>query len=378
MKRPIYPLLGGLLAINGKNYVTLFKLYFMTPTNGICKNCEKSFDVSFNYCPYCGQETANNLTVGVLFSQTIRNYFSIDGRFFKSFIPLMTRPGVLARRFVNGKRRVYLHPAQFYLFSSVVFFFIFSFTVRKVDNEVSRALEQGFNKVVSLDSVSVITDSVGIQSAPKTLLDNPAHTARSDEEMMRVDSVIMDEQKVSNNSFNFRKEVLDSLIAVGAPQNQKLVAMGMKEGAGVLTSKIYIQLLKLYEKKGGGILKTLYDTIPIAMFFLLPLFALLLKLFYWRRGLYAHHLVFSFYFFTFLFTTFSLLILLNTFTDIPMWVDVLIFLYFIAHLMLSLRHFYKSHWLGAFTKGIIISLMYMLIVLPIAMVGVIFISFLLY
>ena len=69
-----------------------------------CKNCEKSFDASFDYCPYCGQETVNNLTVGVLFSNTIRNYFSIDGRFFKSFILLLIKPGVLARRFVDGKR----------------------------------------------------------------------------------------------------------------------------------------------------------------------------------------------------------------------------------------------------------------------------------
>ncbi len=100
-----------------------------------CKNCEESFEASFDYCPYCGQETADQLTVGVLFSNTISNYFSIDARFLKSFIPLMTKPGLLARRFVDGKRLSYLHPAQFYLFISVVFFFIFSFTIRKADNK---------------------------------------------------------------------------------------------------------------------------------------------------------------------------------------------------------------------------------------------------
>ena len=109
-------------------------MIFMADTDQ-CKNCEKSFDASFDYCPFCGQETADNLTFGVLFSNTINNYFSIDARFFKSFIPLMTKPGVLARRFVDGKRLSYLHPAQFYLFISVVFFFIFSFTIRKADNE---------------------------------------------------------------------------------------------------------------------------------------------------------------------------------------------------------------------------------------------------
>ena len=68
-----------------------------------CKNCEESFDPSFDYCPYCGQEATDSLTFSVLFSNTIENYFSIDARFFRSFIPLMIKPGVLARRFVDGK-----------------------------------------------------------------------------------------------------------------------------------------------------------------------------------------------------------------------------------------------------------------------------------
>ena len=43
------------------------------------------------------------------------------------------------------------------------------------------------------------------------------------------------------------------------------------------------------------------DATPIALFVLLPIFALLLKVFYWRKGRYAYHLVFTFYFFAFLF-----------------------------------------------------------------------------
>jgi hypothetical protein len=322
-----------------------------------CKNCEESFDNSFDYCPYCGQETANILTVGVLFHNTIRNYFSIDARFFKSFIPLMTKPGVLARRFVDGKRLSYLHPAQFYLFISIVFFFIFSFTIRKADAEVSKALEKSFNKEVPLGMSPVIIDSVDVEA---------------------IDSVITNTQTMSVTSLNFQKETLDSLIASGAPEAEKLEAMGKNEDTGVFITKVYIQLLKLYEQKGGGILKTLYDTIPIAMFFMLPLFALLLKLFYWRRGTFAHHIVFSFYFFTFLFTSFCVFVLANTFLDIPIWIDVLVFLSFIIYLMLALRHFYESRWWGAFIKANLISLMYMLIVLPLAMVGVIFVSFMLY
>ncbi|MFQ3213677.1 MAG: hypothetical protein ACJAT1_002456 [Marivirga sp.] len=324
-----------------------------------CKNCEESFDDSFDYCPYCGQQTTNDLTVGVLFSNTIKNYFSFDARFFKSFIPLMLKPGVLARRFVDGKRLKYLHPAQFYLLISIVFFFIFSFYVRQADNEVSKALKNGFNKKEFFDSATVKTAAESINT---------------------VDSVITATagQGIPNTTLSSQKDVLDSLIANGAPQSEQLTAMGKKDDTGVFLTKVYIQLLKLYEQKGNGILKTLYDTIPIAMFFLLPLFAFLLKLLFWKRGTFAHHIVFSFYFFTFIFTSFCILILGNSLFDIPIWIDVLVFLSFIIYLTMAIRHFYETEWLKAFLKANFISFIYMLVVLPFAMVGVIFVSFMLY
>ena len=321
-----------------------------------CKNCEKSSEPSFVYCPYCGQETANTLTVGLLFSNTISNYFSIDGRFFKSFIPLMTRPGVLAKRFVNGKRKLYLHPAQFYLFISVIFFFLFSFTVRKADDNVSKTLRNLFNKEVSIDSADLDLFEVNLT----------------------LDSLVNARQKTPSNTFNIKNEDLDSLIKNGAPLPEKLGAMGLKKNAGALTTKVFTQILKLYEQKGGGIIQTLYDTIPIAMFVLLPLFALLLKLMYWRRATFAHHIVFSFYFFTFLFTTFCTRLLVNTFASIPLWVDILFFISFIIYLVMALSHFYESSWKRALLKSTFISLSFLFLFLPLTMAGIVLVSFLLY
>ncbi len=351
----------------------------MSSTNQ-CKNCEKSFDDSYEYCPYCGQEVADNLTFGVLFSNTIDNYFSIDARFFRSFGTLMFKPGVLARRFVDGKRLKYLHPAQFYLFFSVVFFFIFSFNVRKADNEVTQALKKGFNEELSIviDSLQLKKDSLNLELAKKTIKENTVLTGISDEDLSALDSVISAEQNMSDVSFIAKRDVLDSLIAIDASQASKLKAIGLEEDAGAFTQKFYEQMLKFYEQKGDGILNTLYDTIPIAMFFMLPLFAVLLKLFYWKRATFAHHMVFSLYFFTFIFTSFCVLILANMFIDIPIWFEVLFFLSFIIYLLLALHNFYKSGWIGAFFKANIISFFYMIIIVPIAIFGIVMVSFMLY
>ncbi len=344
-----------------------------------CKNCEISFDASFEYCPYCGQESADNLTFGVLFSNTIENYFSIDARFFRSFVPLMLKPGVLPRRFVDGKRLKYLHPAQFYLFISVLFFFLFSFSVRRADTEVSQALEKTFDQEIKLDSVvSKQQDSVAIEEARKALKQNQRFIGMSDEELAALDSVMVSNPTNTNLSFSFKREKLDSLIAIGAPEEEKLEAMGMDENASGFKRHLYQQGLKFYERKGDGIIQTLYDSIPIAMFLLMPLFAILLKIFYWKRGNFAHHMVFSFYYFTFLFTVFCLLILGNKAFDIPFWIEFLIFLSFLVYLMIALRNFYRSGWIGAFFKSGFISFIYMIIIAPIAFFGLVFDTFLLY
>jgi len=47
-----------------------------------CKNCEQQFKKEFDFCPHCGQKVNDELTLGVLFYNTISNYFSFDARFF--------------------------------------------------------------------------------------------------------------------------------------------------------------------------------------------------------------------------------------------------------------------------------------------------------
>jgi hypothetical protein len=358
----------------------------MAETNH-CKNCNTALDPSYEYCPKCGQEVTDNLTFGVLFSKTISDYFSVDARFFRSFFPLLFKPGILARRFVDGKRLYYLHPAQFYLFISVVFFFLFSFNIRKADNEMSEAFKKGIDQdtvEISPDSVKLNSnDSLQLVKTKELLTKNKDKWGISEKDMNDIDSVMTEaaENPTSMNreiNLDFDKELLDSLIVVEAPLEDKLRAMGMEKEASGMNRRFYEQIYKLYIKRGGGILQTFYDTIPIAMFLLMPIFALLLKIFYWRRGNFAHHMVFSFYFFSFLFTVFCIIILANKVIDVPIWLEVLITLSFVVYLMLALRNFYRSSWFGAFVKANVISFIYMLLILPIAFIGMVFMAFMLY
>lgn len=345
-----------------------------------CKNCEKQFKDSFKFCPHCGQQAKDELTIKLLFYNTISNYFSFDARFFKSFIPLLIKPGYLASKFIEGKRLLYLHPAQMYLFIAVVFFFLFSFIQRSQVQSLDKTLAQTLKKENIIDNITneTIRDSIkAVQSIRQKTKDsvvrNELRERLSDNKYLHgfseaeMDSLVNVEGFRKNDivNFNINTQPIDSLIALDASDDILYKEMGMDDDAGFFERKLYKQGLKFYKsRKGGSILQTFYDTIPIAMFFLLPIFAFLLKLFYKKSGLYAHHLVFSFYYFSFLFTVFSLIIGINFIVDIPNWIDWLVAFSTFLYLFLALRRFYNQPKLKTFVKSSLVSFLFLLFVAP--------------
>jgi len=347
-----------------------------------CQNCESEHEKGFEFCPHCGQKTEEDLTVGVLFYNTIANYFSFDARFFRSFVPLVFKPGVLAKRFVSGKRLMYLHPAQMYLFISVVFFFLFSFKVREYNADLDKTLKKGFELEQSQDSINLNPiDSSAIANFKIPLGNDGIMSGLSDEERRELDSVIANASKsknIKNEFLGYDTKKLDSLIAAEAPEKELLMGIGMKEDAGFFKTLFYKQLLKFHKNKGGGILQALFDSIPISLFILLPIFAMILKVFYWRRGTFAHHLVFSFYYFSFLFVLMCILLGINYFKDIPDWIDTLAVMSTFLYLVFALRKFYQQGFFISFIKACMASFVYMLFVIPIAVLIMLALTFAFY
>ncbi len=347
-----------------------------------CSNCNYPLREGFRFCPNCGQKTADNLTFKVLFSNTIANYFSVDARFFKSFLPLMFRPGFLPRRFVSGKRQLYLHPAQFYLFISVIFFFLFSITIA---NEQQEELEKAISEGIESESNATIPD-VELDSTQKAELKKSLKqlqqipTLANNEDIKALDSLDLDSL---NTRFTINgKDIgdnwtqrMDSLIAADAPMEEKLKMVGIDEKSSTVKRFFGKQVVKIYERRGGGIIKTFYDTIPLSMFFLLPIFAFLLKLFFFRRGNFAHHVVFSFYYFTFIFMVMTLLLLVNAFVEVPDSLDLLIVLSTYFYLLFAIYNFYKQSFIVSFIKTGFVAFFYLVFVTPISLILMALVAF---
>lgn len=342
-----------------------------------CKNCTGQFDDSCKFCPHCGQNKNDELTLKTLFHNTVSNYFCVDSRFFKSFIPLVVKPGFIPKRFVEGKRLTYLHPAQTYLFISVIFFFIFSFVSREQQHQMDNLLESELdeqgqvsgNQEVFLEKKRADTTArIGVFTYKRT---GDSLTSGTEAEGGNYNFSFL------GSDIHMDTEAMDSLLAAKAPKNEIYQEMGMPENASAFQHKVYEQTLKIYQRKGNGILQAFYDTIPITMFFLLPVFALILKLLYFQKGPFSYHLVFSFYFFSFLFLVFALLLGTNLIWEVPDWIDNLLVFSTFFYLVLGTKNFYGQGYILSFFKSGMATFLFFVFVIPIT-VAIMFMAALLF
>ena len=172
----------------------------------------------------------------------------------------------------------------------------------------------------------------------------------------------------SKVKFDFNEFEIDSMIASGASDQEIYLKMGMKQDDSFIVKRIFKQIPKFFKNRSAGsILQTFVDSIPLAMFILLPIFALILKLFYFRKGRFAYHLVFSFYFFSFLFAVFSLLVIANLiWKNFPGWIMTLVMFSTFFYLFLGVKRFYGQGYLRSFIKSSAVSFLFLSIVLPFA------------
>lgn len=353
-----------------------------------CSNCEYQLTQYHNFCPNCGQKVDDKLSMRLLFHNTIMNYFSVDARFFRSFIPLLLRPGFLAKQYVSGKRLMYLHPAQFYLFASIVFFFIFSVSTRSAQKEFDKGLRNSFEKEEAIPKqTQLIRDSIQealeiqaskMEGKDSLVIQELANDLKPNDSV--ASDTIAKKNKTNNRmlGFDFDTKLLDSLSAAGATTDEKLKAIGYKETDSWFAKFVGKQIIKLRENRGVGIFKAFLDTIPISMFFLIPIFAFLLKILYRKRGRFAHHMVFSFYYFAFMFLASSIIILANYIVEIPGWIDFLIIASTFFYLVISLKRFYEQGYIKTFIKTFILSFIYLIFVIPVTFIMLWVVSFFLY
>ena len=107
-----------------------------------------------------------------------------------------------------------------------------------------------------------------------------------------------------------------------------------------------------------------YRNIPRAFFLFLPMFALLLKVFYWKQGYYVEHLVFALYFQAFLFLTFTLYFVVGWLPGfLSELLRVALMLWPLAYVPIALRRVYGGSRTMTALKAVPLVLIYMVVFL---------------
>jgi hypothetical protein len=108
----------------------------------------------------------------------------------------------------------------------------------------------------------------------------------------------------------------------------------------------------------------LSDDLPTLMFLLLPIFAMLMKIAYWKR-LYFDHLIFSLHLHCVAYVALAIMLPLEAVATrhiILLLVQAIVFFGFLAHFVIAVRRVYRAGWLADVVRSAFVLVMYVVVV----------------
>lgn len=266
-----------------------------------CLNC--STTLSGQYCGNCGQRARNRLiSLWELVREAFGDLFELDSRLWNTLVPLLIRPGKLTRDYLLGKRARFMPPFRSYLVLSVVFFLVAFFDPREefsvLFEQAAESTEEGASGDQSAEEIrqGILEDLaeegivVGDRAAPDDA-DDPdgINITISDDD----DDISCDLEDLES------ADIPDWLSSRMTPERLQVVCN------------------RVIADDGRAMFDKLRDNVPAALFFLLPLMALILKIIYpLSKRYYVEHLLFVVHYHAFFFLILTLQILFARFASL--------------------------------------------------------------
>lgn len=270
-----------------------------------CPNCQAQ--VHGPYCAQCGQAVEiETPSLWEFAHEYLHHYVALEGKLWRTLKLLLIAPGQLSAEYIAGRRARYVKPLPLYITFSFLFFLALSLGDRGWSQE------------------GVRTD------------DPPAAASAS------------------------------AASAASAAESQEDQASDSEAGDAVERGVARMLSLSAAEKAAAS--QRFLSRLPYAMFLLMPLFALWLKLAQRRTGrLYGEHVVFTLHFHAFAFAALAL-------TLLPLSLGQPVVLAVWVYLLLALRRFYRKRWLAALWQASWLLVLH-LTCLGLALLGLLLLSY---
>ena len=374
----------------------------------LCENCGRPR--ADRFCPRCGQnDRTYSRSIFPVLGELVRESFEFDGRLAQTLKLLLFKPGSLSAEFAHNRRARYMTPVRLYLFTSVVFFLTMS--VARAVNPVQLGPNPGDRTSAMLDSLRAQTPAIQLQlngdSVPltprrieaaaadveafKVWLDPPQRSklddvlARDPNNLSQIvasimvrgpaaaaardpgDSTAAEARDLSGATAAEARDFGDPALADPAPPS------GPGSDAGALgflrrvATNNTIDALHDY----GAFADRLVGNLSIAMFFLLPLYACMLAvLFFRKRRYYIHHLVFGMHVHSFNFIAATLMLGTSVLPTGVVWqasIQGAFTLVVMAYALIALRRFYGNSWFVTLFKAFVLAMLYATFVFPLTL-----------
>lgn len=262
----------------------------------------------------------------------IQDLFHYDGKLWHTFKSLVTRPGLVACEYMEGKRNRHLEPIRYYVFASSVFFLMFFIYLGNLEDMSTDDPAKDYDRRLDL----LEQEKKFLNDSPDTVYVNPLITSlkqlSGDTNATVIDSHSND---IEIDFFGLEDTPTDSMNWL-----ERVLAKRIQKKREEMDLDAYAD--------------ELLHTLPQLIFLSLPFFALFLKVLYWRsrKGRYVEHFIFSIYNYAYLFTVFIVYILINVLLldNLEMtpaesligWVSSAMVFYPFIYLFLSMKRFYND------------------------------------
>jgi len=385
----------------------------------ICLNCNAN--LYGRYCHVCGQENLEpKETVWHLTTHFFNDITHFDGKFFSTVKLLVTKPGLLSKEYMIGRRASYLNPIRMYVFTSAIFFLIFfSLSVgnkmvnfnethtspndpkegiadwESQKNDLEKKIFSNADKDVASefkDSIEVLNEKI---AAVRKLYGDSSTRKFSEYEVgllvlrpnvdsLRKTGIPNDMANKLNSSFKKKSDYDSTENIWGNYQTvpaydsaQERLPVNKKDG---FFKKLFTRKLIAVNEEVRKDKKSYFEhfkenfihSFPKILFISLPFFALILNLVYIRRKqfYYTNHCIFAIHLYCAIFILMLLLIILSKLSNAVSWewlnvvdaiITVAVWVYIIFYTYRAMRVFYMQKRLKTFLKYCIVCLLAFLV-----------------
>ena len=361
-----------------------------------CANCGTPLQGEF--CHECGQSVHSVLKpVHGMLEETVETVLHIDGRIVHTLPPLLLKPGFLTMEYFGGRRVRYIAPFRLMFVLCLLSFFVFHLEI----DQVATKLPANGHPLVSVDSRAIET-AASPAEVRKALQEQLDDLQRARETGVLPQNVL---EQIRLSRQDLRRKASRRLVELGAAPipaaslAAPLAAVATEIGAETKTGTtapdkprrpsveqerpvqiswlpdvVNARLTALAHQIAMNVrtfrhgdaaasaaakqrmISGFFSTLPPTMFVLMPVFALLLKLFYvFRRRLYMEHLIVALHSHAFLFLSLLLITLagmLSTWlrphaawVGYPLGVlQTVLMVWMPAYLLIMQKRIYRQGW----------------------------------